>query len=221
MYLLNMMGKTSLSVLMALLIGLLASCKTQSTQAATGSDGAKATPTPPPPPPPPYVVPANTTIEVRIDEALSTRSSHVGQHFHASLAQPLVIDGNEVISQGAPVDGIVVESKPSGRLKGRAVLGFRIDAVEYRGQMIPVKTNLDSKVSAAHKKHNLLFLGGGAGAGAGIGALAGGGVGAGIGAGAGAGAGLVGALVTGKREVDIPAEMVFTFRLKSGLELAR
>ena len=160
-------------------------------------------------------------MEVRIDEALSTRSSHVGQHFHGSLAQPLVIEGNEVISQGAPVDGVVVESKPSGRFKGRAVLGFRIDAVEYRGQMIPVKTNLDSKVSAAHKKHNILFIGGGAGAGAGIGALAGGGVGAGIGAGAGAGAGLVGALVTGKREVYIPAEMVFTFRLKSGLELAR
>ena len=218
MYLINMTGKTSLSILAALMIGLLASCKTQSTQAASG---ANATPTPPPPPPPPYVVPANTTIEVRIDEALSTRSSHVGQHFHASLAQPLVIDGNEVISQGAPVDGVVVESKPSGRLKGRAVLGFRIDGVEYRGQMVPVKTNLDSKVSAAHKKHNLLFLGGGAGAGAGIGALAGGGVGAGIGAGAGAGAGLVGALVTGKREVNIPAEMVFTFRLKSGLELAR
>jgi hypothetical protein len=208
-----MTGKTILAALATLLVGLLAACKNQTTQAASNST--------PPPPPPPYVVPANTTMEVRIDQALSTKSSRVGDHFHGSLAQPLMIEGQELISQGAPVDGIVVESKPSGHFKGRAVLGFRIDSVEYHGQSVPVTTFLDSKVSAAHKKHNILFIGGGAGAGAGIGALAGGGVGAGIGAGAGAGAGLVGALVTGKREVYIPAEMVFTFRLKSGLELAR
>jgi len=58
-----------------------------------------------------------------------------------------------------------------------------------------------------------------AGAGALIGAIAGGGTGAAIGAGAGAAAGTGVAAATGKREVEIPAETVFTFRLKEPVEL--
>ncbi len=119
------------------------------------------------------------------------------------------------------MEGTVIYSKPSGRFKGRGELAIRIDAVEYHGQMVPVTTSLDSRVSAAHKKHDLYFIGGGAASGAAIGAMAGGGAGAAIGAGAGAGAGFLGAAITGKKQVVIPAEMVFTFRLKSPLELAR
>jgi hypothetical protein len=172
-------------------------------------------------PPPQVVIPADTTFEARIDETLSTQTSHTGQRFHASLATPLMLEGQEVIPIGAPMEGTVVFSKASGRFKGRGELAIRLTAIEYHGQMVPITTSLDAKVSAAHKKRDIAFIGGGAGAGAGIGALAGGGTGAAIGAGAGAGAGFVGAVITGKKQVTIPAEMVFTFRLKSQVELAR
>lgn len=175
----------------------------------------------PAPPSPPFVVPADTTLAARIDQTLSTRRSHAGEKFHASLAEPLMIDGREMISRGAPMEGTVIYCKASGRFKGRGEIAIRIDSIEYRGQMIPLTTSLDAKVSAAHKKRDLEFIGGGAGSGAVIGAVAGGGVGAGIGAGAGAGAGVIGAVITGKKAVVIPAEMVFTFRLKAPLELAR
>lgn len=132
-----------------------------------------------------------------------------------------MVDGQEVISRGAPVDGEVISSKPSGRFKGRAVLGIRINSVEYRGQVVPVATYLDTRISRGHKKRNFILIGGSAATGATIGAVAGGGVGAAVGAGVGAGAGTVGALITGKRQVYVPAEMVFTFRLKSDLDLAR
>ncbi len=49
----------------------------------------------------------------------------------------------------------------------------------------------------------------------------GGGAGSGAATGAGAGAGFVGAVITGKKQVVIPAEMVLTFRLTSPVELAR
>lgn len=214
MYLIDMMAKNKFAIVVTLLLAVCAACNKSS------ADSSKTQPAPPPPPPP-IDVPANTTIEVRLDQSLSTKTNRAGDRFRAELAAPLVIDGNEVIPQGAPVQGVVTNSNPSGRFKGRAVLGIRIESVEYHGQPTPLVTYLDTKVSAAHKKHNIMFIGGGAGAGAGIGALAGGGVGAAIGAGAGAGAGAVGAALTGKRQVYIPAEMVFTFRLKEPVALAR
>jgi len=164
-------------------------------------------------------IPADTIIEARIDQTLSTRRSHAGERFHASLAEPLVINGQEVIPQGAPIQGTVVMCKASGRFKGRGEIAIRLDSIEYHGQPIVIDTALDAKVSAAHKKRDIAFIGGGAGTGAVIGAVAGGGPGAAMGAGAGAGAGFIGAVITGKKQVVIPAEMVFTFRLRSPLEL--
>ena len=210
------MKRTIFAAATLLIVGSVA-CKNAS-QANGSSNGVAAAP---PAPPPPFVVAANSTMQVRIDQTLSTKGSFVGQKFHASLAAPLVVEGQELISTGTPMEGTVVYCRASGRFKGRGEIAIRIDSVEYHGQMVPVSTSLDTRVSAAHKKRDLEFIGGGAGAGAGIGALAGGGVGAGIGAGAGAGAGVIGAVITGKKQVVIPAEMVFTFRLKTPLELAR
>jgi hypothetical protein len=214
MYLHYMMGKYKLLILATVILAASVACKRQGQDASATQPATTVAPLP-------IVVPPDTTLEARIDQTLSTQRSHAGEHFHASLAAPLVIDGQEVISQGAPIQGTVIMCKSSGRFKGRGEIAIRLDSIEYRGQMVPITTSLDAKVSAAHKKRDIMFIGGGAGAGAGIGALAGGGVGAGIGAGAGAGAGLVGAVITGKKQVVIPAEMVFTFRLKSQVELAR
>jgi hypothetical protein len=213
MYLLYMMAKYNLLIFVTLILAASVACKRQGQDASATQPATTAAP--------PIEVPADTTIEVRIDQTLSTRRSHAGEHFQASLAAPLVIGGQEVIAQGAPIQGTVVMCKPSGRFKGRGEIAIRVDSIEYKGQIVPLSTALDAKVSAAHKKRDIMFIGGGAGAGAGIGALAGGGVGAGIGAGAGASAGLVGAVITGKKQVVIPAEMVFTFRLKSPAELVR
>jgi hypothetical protein len=210
-----MTGKNGLVLFAALLLAASAACKRQG-QDASGSQPAAA-----PQPPPPIEVPAGTLVEARIDQTLSTKRSHAGQRFKASLAAPLVVNGQEVIAQGAPIEGTVIMCKPSGRFKGRGEIAIRLDSIEYNGQRVLIQTSLDAKRSGAHKKADILFIGGGAGAGAGIGALAGGGPGAAIGAGAGAGAGFVGAVITGKKQVVIPAEMVFTFRLTSQLELAR
>ena len=104
-------------------------------------------------------------------------------------------------------------------MEGRASLGITLDTIEYQGRQVPVTTTLDVKTSEGHKKRNIEIIGGGSGVGALIGALAGGGKGAAIGAAAGAGAGTAGAAATGKLQVRIPAETVFTFRLKSPVEL--
>jgi hypothetical protein len=73
--------------------------------------------------------------------------------------------------------------------------------------------------SGGHKKRNFAWVGGGSGGGAVIGALAGGGMGVAIGAGAGAAAGVTGAVITGRKDVSIPAETRMTFHLAQPVTL--
>jgi hypothetical protein len=158
-------------------------------------------------------------LEARIDQALSTERNRAGDRFAATLAAPVIVDGREVLPRGARLQGRVTESQPSGRFKGRAVLGVTLESVEHGGQRVKLRTSLDSRSSAAHKKRNIEIIGGTSGVGALIGALAGGGKGAAIGAAAGAAAGTGGAAATGIKQVEIPAETEFSFRLKAPVDL--
>ncbi len=160
------------------------------------------------------VLPAGTSLSVRLAQALDTRRDGPGARFTAHLAAPVTHDGQVVLPQGAVCRGHLVESKPSGRLRGRAVMGLAIDSVERRGRSYPVKTTTVARVSNDHKKRNLLLIGGIASAGAAIGAAAAGGVGALVGAGAGAGAGTAGAAATGKRNVHLAPETRLTVSLR-------
>jgi hypothetical protein len=160
----------------------------------------------------PVIVPAGASVRVRLNEALGTRSNRPGDRFDATLESPLVVNGRQAAPRGAEVFGIVRESAPSG-LKGRAVLMISLESIVINGRRVPIHTNSQTEVSGRHRKRNLLWMGGGAGSGAAIGALAGGGIGAAIGAGAGAAAGFTGAVITGRKQVHIPAETLVNFRL--------
>jgi len=198
----------------------LSGCKTPQTQ--TDANGASAAPASAPVPvasAPPVVIPQGTLVEARVNETLSTATNRPGDSFTASLVLPLDMGGREVFPRGTRIRGHVTTSRSSGRMKGRAVIGITLDAIDYNGKYLPITTSLDTKTGEAHKKRNIELIGGGSALGAVIGAIAGGGKGAAIGAAAGAGAGTAGAAATGKEQVQIPAETVFTFRLKSPLEL--
>jgi hypothetical protein len=165
------------------------------------------------------LLPAGTTIPVRLDQSLDTKRDPVGSRFVATVSAPVVRGGEVIVPRGARAHGHVFESKPSGRLKGRAVLGLTLDSVEFRGRVYHVHASGPVFVSRNHKKHDALWIGGGAGTGATIGAIAGGGVGAAVGAGAGAVVGTAGAAITGKKQVHVAAEtrMVFTMRRPAAL----
>ena len=164
-------------------------------------------------------IPSGTTLHVRLDESIDTRRNRTGDRFEATLFQPLVLNGSEVLPAGTAFRGHVTAAKASGRLKGRAVLGLTLDGFNYQGREYRIATNSVDRVSTAHKKRNIGFIAGGSGLGAVIGALAGGGKGAAIGAAAGAGAGTAGAAATGKKQVGVTAETAMTFRLESPVRI--
>ena len=160
------------------------------------------------------VLPAGTHISIRLGQSLNTQRDKPGTRFIGHVATPVVYEGVVVLPRGAVCHGHVEESKPSGRLTGRAVMRLTLDSVVVNGRNYTIDTSNPAYVSKNHKKRNLALIGGGAGTGAGIGAIAGGGVGALIGAGAGATAGTIGAIATGKKHVRLAPETRLTFRLR-------
>ena len=161
-----------------------------------------------------------TTVRVRLVEGLDTRRNRPGDRFGATLDEPLVSGDRVIVPKGTPFTGHVIEAKRSGRFKGHAVLALNLDSFQLNGQTYSVRTTSPARASRGHKKRNWLWIGGGSGGGAAIGAAAGGGAGALIGAGAGAAAGTVGAAITGRRDVRMPAESRVTFTLQSQVNIA-
>lgn len=163
--------------------------------------------------PTPLVVPVDTPIHVTLDQSLASNQSRPGEHFEATISQPVVIDGTTVVPQGAHAEGLVVDARPSGRLKGVARLQITLVSLQAEGSSYDIRTKSSTRVGKNHNKRNLGWIGGGAGGGALIGALAGGGKGALIGGPVGAAAGTTVAFVTGRKNIRLPAETPLTFRL--------
>ena len=159
-------------------------------------------------------VPERTPIHVTLDQTLATNKNKAGDHFQATVSQPVVVDGNTIIPKGARVDGRVVDARKAGYFKGKADLRLALRDVRINGQSYEVHTASVGRTSIVHTKRNLLWIGGGAGGGVLIGALAGGGEGAAIGGPVGAAAGAGVAYFTTKRNVKYPAETHLTFHLE-------
>ena len=172
---------------------------------------------PPPPPPPPLVVPAGTSLLVRLGSTLDTKTAQAGQPFNGTLARSVVVGGEVAIPAGAGVSGSVVESKSPGKFKGEGVLSITLNSINVGGVPKEIATSTFSQTVKGKGKRTAVAVGGGTGAGALIGGLAGGGKGALIGGLVGAGAGTAGAAFTGNKDLQIPAETVVTFRLANSI----
>lgn len=159
-------------------------------------------------------VPERTPVHVTLDQTLATNKNKAGDHFQATVSQPVVVNGNTIIPKGARVDGRVVEARKAGYFKGKADLRLALRDVRINGQSYEMRTASVGRTSIVHTKRNLLWIGGGAGGGVLIGALAGGGEGAAIGGPVGAAAGAGVAYFTNKRNVKYPAETHLTFHLE-------
>src|SRR5204863_3285986 len=67
-------------------------------------------------------LPAGTVVTVRLASTLGSKLSANDDHFNATLARPVEVDGKVVVPAGTEALGKVVEAVPQGRFKGAAVL---------------------------------------------------------------------------------------------------
>src|ERR1019366_968438 len=54
-------------------------------------------------------LPEGTPIPIRLQNALSSASSHAGDTFSATIDEPVVIDGQTLVDRGTPATGRVLE----------------------------------------------------------------------------------------------------------------
>lgn len=189
--------------------------------ASTSAQNSSAPTSPAAPPAAPVLISAGKTLAVTIDQDVSTKTTSNGDHFDASLAEPVLINGSEVLSKGTRVRGTVTQSAEAGHIKGSAVLTITLDSIRTGGQTYAIRTTSYTEEGKARGKRTGIGAGGGAAIGAIVGAIAGGGKGAAIGAAAGGGAGTAGAAATGDRDVSIPAETLVHFKLTRAVSISQ
>jgi len=175
-----------------------------------------APPTPPPPPPPQKVtIPSGTALSVRLVDSIDSERNQTGDSFHATLNNPITIDGETVIPSGTDVVGHLADVKSAGKFAGQSVVALQLDSVTSGGKTYNIQTDQYKKQGSSRGKNTAEKVGAGAGIGAIIGALAGGGKGAAIGAAAGGGLGGGVQAATKGQQIKLPSETILSFTLQS------
>lgn len=163
-------------------------------------------------------VPANTKLVVRIEQAIGSEINKPGDAVHLVLMEPLIVKGGVVAASGSEVIGRVTHVKESGRVKGRAAIGFTLEELKLPARSLALSTDDFYRVAPSTVKRDAATIGIATGVGALIGGLTGGGKGAAIGGAIGGGAGTGTVLLTKGKHVLIPVGGVFTFALQNALQ---
>jgi hypothetical protein len=158
-------------------------------------------------------IPAGTTLAVALTSAVSSNGSSVEDAVSGTLQRPIVIDGLTVVPSGAAVSGYVTDATRSGKVKGRARVGFRLTSLRAGDVRYEIRTTTIAREAKDTKKEDAVKIGIGAGAGAVVGAITGGKKGAAIGTAVGAGGGTGVVLATRGEEVSFSEGSVVTTSL--------
>lgn len=165
------------------------------------------------------VIPAGTTLRVKLSSEVASDSSQVEDVVRGTLDAPVSVGGEVVVPPGASVRGSVISVQRAGKVKGRASMALRFDRLSAHGEDYDVRTDRISRQARATKKQDAAKIGIGAGFGAAIGAIAGGGKGAAIGSAVGAGAGTGAVVTTRGDEVRLVAGTVVTTKVREPIRL--
>ena len=163
-------------------------------------------------------VPAGTTVNVRLTQAIEVDAAQAGMTFKARVDDPVSIDGRIVIPREAGAVVQTVKVAQSGEFKGSDQISLKLNAISFGGRAYEVATEYATVQGKGEGKRSARKIGGGAGLGAIVGGIAGGGEGALIGAAIG---GIAGTAVaaSGEEHLSLPAETRLQFKLASILRV--
>ncbi|HEY6306315.1 MAG TPA: hypothetical protein VI488_07675 [Candidatus Angelobacter sp.] len=109
----------------------------------------------------PVVVPANTILYVRLHQAITAARAQAGQSFTAVLDEPLLVDNQTIVPQGAEVTGRVVAARESGRLHTAGYVRITLSSITVNGKTIAMQTNSAMAGGGVFKNRDFAFLTGG------------------------------------------------------------
>jgi hypothetical protein len=164
-------------------------------------------------------LPQGTTLPLRLRSAVASDTSRVEDSVRAELREAVVVNGATVLPAGTELAGVVTEAERSGRVKGRARVGYRFNTLTFDGERYDIATAPLAHEAEATKGEDATKIAVGAGAGAAIGAILGGGDGAAKGAAIGGAAGTGAVLATRGEEIRLGPGASVTTRLTAPLTL--
>ena len=179
------------------------------------------TPPPPPPPPPPVqvTIPAGTVITVRMIDGVDSSRDQAGQEFGASIAAPVVVDDQVIVSQGSDARVRLVKAANAGHMTGRSEVELALSSITVSGSNYDAVSTTYNQAGSSRGTRTAETVGGGAVLGGLIGAIAGHGKGAAIGSVIGAGAGTAAQAGTKAPPMKIAPETKIDFTLKSPIKV--
>jgi hypothetical protein len=179
-------------------------------------------------------LPEGTAVKMRLENAISTFGSKVGDSFSGRVTAPVSLNSKTVIPVGSTIEGRVIRLTEPRRIKGKPTISLFPDMVtlpsgeKYVLHAVMVDTNVGKGTDVneegefkgqgmdGHDKKEIAI---GTGAGVVSGALIGGGEGALVGAAIGGGATVVHWLVK-KRYTTMPAGTEVVMELSRPMELS-
>jgi hypothetical protein len=164
-------------------------------------------------------IPSGTVLNVLLIDGLGTDTNSAGDHFLASLAEPVVVDGSTLLPKGTKVRGSVIAVEASGRVKGLASIRLALTDIMQGNRMVAIATDTFTATAESSTTRDGEIIAGSAGVGAVIGAIADGGKGAGIGALTGGGAGTGVVLLTKGKEIRYAPETRLSFTLANSVPM--
>ncbi|MEK6322292.1 MAG: peptidoglycan-binding protein [Acidobacteriota bacterium] len=98
-------------------------------------------------------VPAGTVVPLRIDTALSSNSSRVGERFTATVFQSVVIDSRTVLPERSKVEGNVTGVSPGERGRRPGTIAVAFDRIVLpNGNSIPIEATLTALSEEGRRK---------------------------------------------------------------------
>jgi hypothetical protein len=165
-----------------------------------------------------YTVPAGATLRLTLDSAVSSETAKPEDSVEARLADPVSVDGEQVIPAGSAVRGNVTAAQSAGKVKGRASLGLQFTSLTAYNERIPISARWSAEGEST-KRDDATKIGIGAGAGAVIGGILGGKKGAATGAAVGGGAGTAVVLATEGKPVALANGAEILVKLANAIDV--
>ena len=98
-------------------------------------------------------IPAGTMLHCRNTETLTTKLNFQGDPFTATVTEPVIIDGQEVIPAGAIIEGRIARMERPGRIKGVGQMRLTAEKISFAdGRSFPLNALLMTTYGAEHAK---------------------------------------------------------------------
>ncbi len=100
-----------------------------------------------------FVIPAGTTLHCRLTQTLTTKLNYQGDPFTATVSEPVVLNGQDVIPVGTKIEGRIAYLDRPGRIRGVGEMRLNPEKIRFAdGRSFPLSAILLSAYGAEDTK---------------------------------------------------------------------